>query len=312
MSDIRKQIVAYLTAYFDGEGGERLAQFGPQGEEAHLKEVFKELSSLSVEERDEKITRRIKALRTSESGTGFSEVHPAWLVEALVTESPRVISIILRYLPSRHVRFILDNLPKRIKMELPKLIETFNVPTPILDVIKERFERKFAAVGVRGDIRSFSEIHYLRRDELGTLFRDLGLNELAYALGSLDKENLQVLLNRLDVTDARSLSERMSNIGKPPASLLKDARYTILEAELANIDPKRLLPEVGVVSFAKAFEKEDIGMLPNLMQKLEPNTAYVLKRYVDRYINTSSTAPERKQLVMARALALAKAYEKSN
>src|SRR3989344_5710237 len=112
----------------------------------------------------EEIPSQLKALRAQESFSGIAEVHPAWLVEALKRESPRVIGVILRHMPSKHVRYILERLPRRTVEKMPQLVEAFCVPKEILSVVRHRFEKNFLPFHSSRSLKTFdfSHLYYLR------------------------------------------------------------------------------------------------------------------------------------------------------
>jgi hypothetical protein len=286
-------------------GEPTLAKFGPKGEEkASVSPEFKKIT------KDE----GLKAIRDGMSMSGeelsnLSEIHPAWIAKALENESPKIIGIILRWLPSHHVRYILEHLPKRIKMSLPNLVESFAVPTQILGLIKRGFEKKFPNIPSRNGakIERFEDIALLKSQDLETLFRDLGLQELAMAFQHVETDGIKILLNRMSVTHARALQQRMKDIQGGDASLFRDARYTILEVALDQEDVQRLLLELGLAAFSKALANDKI--FSQVQLKLDPVISHIFKRLVDQHAGLCKQAEGRRDLVMERLDILTRAGE---
>lgn len=307
---IRKEVAAYMAAVHNADAHD-LSIFGPPSEEEEFKERLDRLFEIEEEERREYITENLRLLIAQEDFTGLSEIHPAWLVEVLSKESPRIIGIILRYLPSKQVRYIIEHLPKRIKHRLPQLIDSFAVPSPILKIVRGRFERQFMSSGSIncGDDFGFEHISHLKSKDLETLFKDIGIHELAMSLKGVDRRSLNILFNRLSVDEARSLQQRIRSLVDIPASFLKEAKYTVLEMSLTEADPNELLLDVGLNAFARALTEDDLYMFPVIKQKLEPRLSYMLKRYIDQHMasNTDEAAGKRKELIFGRVVALARA-----
>ena len=298
----RTDIVAMLIASF---GADDIAIFAPKGEEElYLENKFNDVSK-------DECTRLIKEDMTldSEEISNLSDIHPAWILKALESESPKIIGIILRWLPSRHVRYILEHLPKRVKMNLPKLVDSFAVPTPILNLVKRGFERKFQVLKPRSDkkIASLNDIVFLSPDDLEKLFRDLGIHELAMAFNGIDQAGIRVLLNRMNVTSARMLQSRIKSVAETNPALLKDARYTILEVALDQEDVERLLMEIGMAAFSKAMK--DLSAFPYIQMKLDPTVSYIFKRHVNQHASINKLATERQALILERLGLLIKAGE---
>lgn len=244
------------------------------------------LSSLLSSIDPQKIPHQLKALFSQETFSGIAEIHPAWLVEALKKESPRVIGVILRHLPSKHVRYLLEHLPKRTVMQLPKLIEAFYVPQEILELVRLRFERHFVPMRISHQLErfSFEHLYFLKTEELESLFYDLGLSELALSLQESSRKIWKIILNRFSIPDAKEILHRIKEFGVEEKWLAKDARYSILELKGKEMGAKSFLIEVGVIALAKAFSGEDIPVFECLRQKLSPENAYLLKRYLDEQI----------------------------
>lgn len=307
----RMEVVACLAAAHHSGDAAALSMFASVSEEADLVQATEEIAGIPAGERQDYIVNRLKSLVARDGFTGLSDIHPAWLVEVLSKESPRIIGIILRYLPSKQVRYIIEHLPKRIKHRLPQLIDAFAVPTPILEVIKERFERQFVSFRGSRDFDSFEfeNITFLKSADLEALFRDLGIHELAMALKGVDRQSLNILFNRLSIDEARSLQQRIRSIVDMPASILNDAKYTVLEMSISETDSNNLLIDIGLDAFARTLAPQDMDMFPLIWQKLEPRLAYTLKRYIDQHAgsNTAGIIGRRKEIILGRVEALAKA-----
>ncbi|MBI2974797.1 MAG: hypothetical protein HYY43_04335 [Deltaproteobacteria bacterium] len=298
----RTEIVKMLIQSFQCAD---ISIFGPKNEE----EACKSASGNGLTKEECLSTIKEELLFQKEELSNLSEIHPAWIVKALENESPKIIGIILRWLPSKHVRYILENIPKRVKMSLPKLIESFAVPAPILNLIKSGFERKFKLPASKkgSEIKTFDDSAYLSSEALPMLFCDLGLHELAFAFQNVDESGIRVLLNRMAVSSARALQQRMKDVKGINQALLKDARYSILEVALDQEDIDKLLVEIGLIAFAKAVK--DTGIFSAIQMKLDPIVSYKLKRYIDQQAGAGKLAAERQKIIMERIALLARAEE---
>jgi len=309
--DTRKEVIACLTAINDSEDARALSKFGPADEEEGIIEAAQEMLDMPEDEREEYIIHKLQSLVAREEFSGLAEIHPAWLIDALSKESPRIIGIILRYLPSKQARHIIENLPKRIKTKLPQLIDSFAVPAPILKIIKTRFEKQFISYKlVKNYVEfGFKEISSLKSEEILVLFRDLGIHELAMSFKGVNRTSLNILFNRLSVFEARGLQQRIRSLTDVSPLLLRDARYTVLEMSLSEMNADDLLMDVGLNSFAKAISFEDSEMFALIKQKIEPRLAYTLRRYIDQHVdsNVGELADERKSLVLSRVQSLSRA-----
>ncbi len=306
----RQRIVATMAVIEEGERAAELLAFVAEDDDKRaLKTVIEACLKINPEEREFKLRQQASSQLSSEQWSGLAEIHPAWILEELKTESPRIIGIILRYLPSKHVRYLLEHLPPTIRFAMPNIVEAFAVPQQVLDVIRRRFESRFQRLHLSRSIEQFGfdHLYYLKGDELEVFFRDLGLQELAMALSGISGKSLGVLLNRLSLRDAKRLKSRMHSLEGVSDVLKRQARYTVLEVEGEHLGPEHLLMEIGLAAFARALAPMHHDLFRRLEVKLDPRISYVLKRYIDERLekNTSTVAEERQNLILSRVAALA-------
>lgn len=296
----RQDVVSMLMVSFDNKG---TAKFGPKEEEDLY--LNGDHGDISKEECLKTIKENILIL--GDGLSSLADIHPAWIVKELENESPKIIGIILRFFPSRHVRYILEHLSKRVKMSLPKLVESFAVPTEILRVIRDRFERRFSLPERDTKIGSFESVLSLKSDDLEVLFKDLGVHELAMAFQNIEQAGIKVLLNRMSIQSARALQQRIKDITGSDPSLLKDARYTILEVAMDQEDVEKLLLEIGIAAFSKAMK--NAGLFVSIQMKLDPAVSYLFKRCIDQHVGVNRLVPKRQMIVLERLKLLCDAGE---
>ena len=262
------------------------------------------------EDSGEALKMRLKALVSSDTFSGIAEIHPAWILEAIRYEPPRIMGVIMRYLPSRHVRYILERLPTDVKDRIPKLIESFAVPQDVLAIIRQRFEARFLPMRTSKVLAHFEleHLYYLKGDELEVLCRELGMCELALALIGMSGQMVRVVLNRLNLKDAKHLNTRIDELTRSSRELRQQARYALLEIDEEASSSDELLIDIGLASLSRALVNVEEGVIERMCQKLEPRVASVLRRCIADSV--SSTPPalitERTALVLSSIARLAR------
>ena len=252
----------------------------------------------------------LNVLFAQQTFSGIAEVHPGWMLEALLRESPRVIGIILRYLPSRHVRYIMERLPREVKQFLPDMVQSFSVSPALLEVIRKNFEAQFVPMPFsrnKTDL-SFDDIYVLQSEELELFMLDLGIHEMACALTSLSRQATHVLLNRFPLKIAKKIQERMKQVKLVSSALRHEARFTVLEAAGERVGTEQLLFDIGLSAFARSCGFEHENLLRCVLQKMPPQHGYVLKRALTQWSQhqPSSVLDERQQLLLDRLVNLAR------
>lgn len=306
--DNRLRTIAALAVLHDGPDAASLSDYLPDADRA----TAAKLLELYAGEADAAFAmgQLVRQMVASERFSTLAEVHPAWILERLREEPPRVIGLILRSLPSKHVRYLIKHLPPMVRARLPDMVESFAVAKPVLETIRRRFERHFLPMRISrtsGRI-GFEQLYYLKGEELSELIRDAGLTELAIALADVRGKTLHAVLNRLDLKDAKRLQRRLREVGGVSAALARQARYAILEVEGQHLGPDRMLLHVGLSALAGAMEPSHDHLVRLLMQKMEPASGYLLKRLVDsRKVRfDAALAAERQELILGRVAELSR------
>ena len=304
----RRRVLAALAVKNGGQEASKLLDYMSEEDRA----VCEPLINLYLAEpnREQAMDLLIRHMVAAWRFSSIAEVHPAWILERLREEPPRVVGIILRYLPSKHLRFLLKHLPPHIRETIPGMMESFAVPGPILEVIRQRFERHFLPMRIcRSEEKfGFEHLYYLKAEELEALVRDLGISELAIVFSGLSGKAMRAVYNRLDLKEARRLQSRMGELGDVSPELFRQARNAVLEIEGQHLGPKLMLTRLGLAALASATgrEYERVGRL--IQQKLSPHDGYLLKRLADetKLRGDGGVAVERRDIVLGLVASLAR------
>lgn len=289
-----------------------LLEYGPVDEAAAMQERLAMFTQVSDAERLALAAEQQLQIATATDVALLSDIHPSWLVDLLAREAPRVVGLLLRFLPSKHARFVIEHLPHGIREQLPSVVDAFAVPDAVLRMIRHRFEAHFLPMRTerRDGEFGFAHLPELSIDELVILVHDLGVEELAIALRHLPKSALRVLLNRLPFADGKMLADRMARLHLVSDALERDVRYSILEMNFDRASADQLIREIGIQALAKAMLPTDLAMVGWLKQKLAPQLAYLLQREVDTHVpaNQDALAQARQLRILHRIGALAQAH----
>lgn len=287
-----------------------LAMYGPVEEEAFVCARVAPLLDIPDEERREVLHEQMAGIQTAEASVMLSDIHPNWLVDILAHESPRVVGLLLRYLPSRHSRFVMEQLPASLRRRLPHVVDAFAVSDVVMRIVRQRFESHFLPVrpASQVEVLDFANISALRLQDLEVLIHDLGIEELALALAHMSTPALRLILNRLPFAEAQSLSERIRGLAAIDPHLEREARYGILETSFERGAPASMMQEIGIQFLAKAMQSQHISMVPMLKQKLPPKLAYLLQRDADIHVlgNHGGMATKRQHRILCRVAQLAR------
>lgn len=309
----RERTVALLATMHDPSLLVPLATYGPPAEVANFARHWEAVAALPLAARQTACREHLAGLRVAEDVVLIGEVHPAWLTQVLEHESPLVVGLVLRYLPSRHVRYLMAHLPERLKRALPNLLETFAVAPVIFRLVRRMFEAHFVPMRPAQTIVHFHipDLIHLSADELDTLLHDAGIHELALAFHTMERQALHLVFNRMQFRDAKALKERIQSFRNIHPGLERDAKQTIFEIGIDVGGSEAMLREIGVHGVAKAIGPNDMRMIETLRQKLPPRLGYLLSRLGDHYQARTHPAIRslRQTLLLQRIAALSSAGE---
>lgn len=286
-----------------------LVAYAPQGEVEGLRARLADFAAIPEAERAAAVAEHLAGIRTAEEVVMLCEIHPSWLVDILVRESPRVIGIVLRFLPSRHARYVMQHLPAPLRAQLPHVVDAFGVSDPVLRIVRHYFESHFIPVrpAQQCEQLDFSRLDALHLDDIALVIHDLGIDEMALAFRAVARSALRVVLNRLPFADAKALTERIAHLHHVDPLLEREARYAILELSFEHTGADMVLREIGIQALAKAIQPSQLPMVGVLKQKLAPRLAYLLQRDIDTFVPSQhpQVVPLRQQRILVRIATLA-------
>ena len=135
-------IAALAVRDLDG-GASALMDYMSDDDKSHCKSLIKQY--LAKQDRQQAMDLILKHLIASERFSSLAEFIRLGYLNILRDEPARVIGIILRSLPSKHVRFLIENLPPHIREALPGMVESFAVSAPVLEGNKRAFREAFSS-----------------------------------------------------------------------------------------------------------------------------------------------------------------------
>lgn len=259
-----------------------LFRFAPASEEEALTRYARRLQRRMSEEGEGALVAELRELATRESFSHLRDVHPGWIFEYIRDESPRVIGLVLRYLPGDKVRYLIEHLPPKVRRALPTVGESFAIPEELINEVKRALERRFVC-GTRpaaSDPFSLYHIPWMSLRDLQKLITELGLRELSAAFSRASAKGLKAFLARFPVAEAGRLKERILRGGEVSAAERQEAQRHLATANLSVTGAADLPYEIGLSILAESAWGESADWIDPLILKLAPAQGYVLKRYL--------------------------------
>lgn len=307
LSDSQRSF-ALVSLLLDGDGALALLSFLQTGERNILEPALKELLTLSKPERNKTIVSEMKQLKEEATKSPLAEIHPDWILEALVKEPPRVIAIVLKYLPSEHVRSILDRLPPEVLQNLPRLSQLSHMDEELFLTMRSDFENRFRVSDTwSGPVgHSFESIPHLSRFKLEMMFRELGYAELAMAILSLNEKGIDFILARLEKKEATILKRHVEQKRKVPLLRLKQAQSHFLSLDLNRTSTEGLVMDAGFFVFSKSLLPQDSQAILLMKRHFSKIVANQLQKYIDKNqpINTEKTVARYREEILNIVLGL--------
>lgn len=291
---------------------EALFSYLPVDEAKAYAGIYKDLKGKKNEDIVAVAGTELKKLARPQNLGYLSEVHDDWLLEILKDELPGIIATVLRYLPAERVKFLLDHLPKDVLACLPSLIETYEAPREVVEILRRRFEGFFETeVLVNPDQEfRFEFLHLLRAAQIKNVFQELGYREIALGLSTIPEMTKILVLNRLIPEDKERVEFYLKRMPEGGGQRVKKAQVHLISKEVNPRQPDFFVKELGYLIYAKALQKQDEDTLTVLFRKMSRKEAAALEDAVRQYLplNTeASVLPFREDVLLAvKAVLMAK------
>jgi flagellar FliG-like protein len=306
----RNELLAALCVMNEGENARSLFAFSSENDEKDLSKIADRLLKEGDVDASE-VFARIRKARGLTGGAGFSDIHPGWILEKLEGESPRVLGILCRFLTGDKIKYLIEHLPESRRKLLPKVNESYKVAAPVAEIVRALAEKKLTfvvPVAGQGGAFSFPHLTVLKTDDLRTLFRDLGLEEIRKAFKDVEPQVLRAFLARFVPKMAREIRERIDHGGSVAPEIRSEAQRHLISLPLEKLPVEDLFREIGYSSFAHALEVEDMAWADMVYHKLPPEEGYRLKRILQETVKRRafSAVEARRQEILRRIASLAK------
>lgn len=313
MNEARSQLhelTAALCLMKEGEKGKDLFAFAALDDERELVKIAERLAKEGAE--PEEILAKVQKLRRFSSGSSLEDVHPGWILEKLEGESPRVIGILCRTLPGDRVKYLIEHLSEAQRRHLPKINESYLVPSDIHQVIRRVVEKSLPSVrsmATLGGGASFSFPHLvvMKPDDLKTLFRDLGLEEIRKAFTNVEPRVLKAFIARFTPKMAKEIRDRIELGSSVTRETKQEAQRHLVSLPLEKLAVEDLFKEIGYAVLARAVSGNDEAWAELLYQKLPPEEGYRLKRAFQETVKRRNTqvVETKKSEILSRVFILA-------
>lgn len=267
-----------------------LLPFLPTADQAPLEKASLELASIKKDLKKEAVTSELKRLAGKASRSILPDIHPDWILEALIRESPRMIGLILRYLPGDQAHAVLEKLPENILKELPPLTETFSVSAELVSLLKRRFEKFFLVFEPHNwpASGSFDSLALAPAVRLETLFRELGFREMAMAFTGLNIKIVELILKRLPPRDGALLKLKIERLSDTSEERSKKAQSHLLSLDLEKGSPDLLVMEMGLFVLSRALTQERYNFVRLICQKFPMKVGKSLRHYAEKNLPHNS------------------------
>ncbi len=305
---IQQEILAAFCLIGDEEKGKRLFSFASADEQSQLERIADRLLKEGEVDRKQLIGRLQKLSRVK-SLSSLEETHPGWILEKLQGESPRLFGLLCRHLSGEKVRYLIQHLSPSEKGRLPKVSESYQVSPEISELVRKLIEARLTVSlpPLQSGAFSFAHISVMKADDLLTLFRDLGLDEIRKGFSGVDPNILRAFLSRFSIKDATEIRGRIEHGSKVSKEASREAQRNIVSLPLEQLPSEELIREIGYSVFARALSPEEISWSEIVWQKFSPGEGHRLKRIVKESVvpRPPDVLKERQSAVLSRVTLLA-------
>lgn len=279
MSDqIRQEMMVALCLMAEGNEGKKLLSFASPANNRHLEEIANRLEREGLN--PQTLKTRIENLFQIASRRALEEMHPAWIVEHLSQESPRLLALLSHWLSPTKMGVVRELVRRRWGITVPHPDREISVG--LLELIKGLVEKKLGVEKKRPVRKNFSfdQLETLKGEDLVALLEELGIEEIRKAFSEVEPNLFKAFLSRFPMLQATELRERLVVGTTVSEEEKKIAQKRLLSLPLGPVSPQKLFFEVGSSLFAKALRDQDWSWAVRCCHKLPVKEGYRLQRLI--------------------------------
>lgn len=289
------------------EGGRDLFAFLSSNDQQMLEQISK--SNPHQKESDAKeFLNRFQKVKKIKEFSPLDEIHPGWILDRLEDESPRVLGLLCRFLPSDKARELIQYMPVSLRQKLPKMNESYRVSPEIFEIVKRLVEKKlsYAICPPEGPSFSFAHLAWMKQDDLRKLFYDLGLDEIKKAFFQVEPPMLRTFLSRFPTHEAKEIRQRIEHGGTVSPAKKQEAQKHLFLLHLEHFSAEELILEIGYSVFARALVVGEKKWAEIICHKITPKEGIRLKRLVQESASqvADHRVQERKEAILQRVAVL--------
>ena len=303
----RNELTVALCLMKEGEKGRDLFAFASPDDERELVAIAARIEREGAE--PEELFTQVQKMQRFAPASSLDEVHPGWILEKLEEESPRVIGILCRTLPGDRVKYLIEHLSEEQRKHLPKINESYRVSNDINQIVRRVVEKSLpsASPASRKGSFSFPHIVVIKSDDLRSIFRDLGVEEIRKAFTNVEPRVLKAFLARFTPKMAKEIRDRIEYGSAVSTEVKQEAQRYLVSLPLEKLPVEELFKEIGYSAFARALCVEDLSWSEMIYQKLPPEEGYRLKRVFQETVKRRSAqmVETKKSDILARIFVLA-------
>lgn len=265
----------------------------PQSVRDSLSKLHGELSK-----HDSKIVKKVAEselakLSSSKNKFDLLDVHNDWILEALLSETPEMIALVLSHLPGERASEILDHLPQDILNSLPSVNDTFQLPEMLNTMLRQRFVHKFPKISrtPQTDQLQFNDLALLPSNVLHKVFSRLGYQEVALGLKGIQESTRLKVVSRLSPQDRKIVEEYWQRLTEVSSQRVKKAQEHLLSQNINARMAERFIKDLGYLIFAKSMLQDYDNELQVILRKFSKKEALALEHAVHAHWeeNTSTS-----------------------
>lgn len=298
MATIQQQVLANLCV-MAGEKRKRLFEYVTP----EYRDVVTLLAKRWQGEGREQAIARIQQLVRLENFSLLREIHPGWFLEKM-GQAPRILSALKTYLSEEQNEYLLHHLSPGDRVLFH---QTAELDPALRDQIRSLVE---ARLGVSGPIRVSGEfclqhLVLMKEPDLRTLYRELGLREIAKAFSEVDPKVLKTFLSRFSVATVQEIRWRLEQASTVSAQERTQAQSQLVALSLNPVPTERFFDEIGCSVLARAIapaEREAFEIIP---LRMKPEEGYRFKRMMNENVIHPDEVVRAQQQVLKAVMDLA-------
>ena len=248
----KDQVFLYCFLLYEGQD-QQILNFIPEDRAKLLQKEARRYDRFPKEVRMTLVSKLLGYLVQHVRNRNLERIHPSWVAEALIQESPQVAAILLEKFSPEYRKQVVEFYTKHRTVP-PQSYAATQAAEAIFQLFVTKFEPMSAPWGESQ--LTLQNIYLLKQEEIFIYLKHIGVREIARASSIAGKNALAALVTRFPVDLQQDFLNGIKAAAGDPAEKVKLATMRLSQIDIASMSMEDATLKVGLTKMGGSLRND--------------------------------------------------------